>query len=40
MPVEAVAAILVFAGMFVALAVVPSLIKKRYNSKLEERVSK
>ena len=38
MPTEAVAAVVVFAVMFVLWAVVPSLLKKRHSGRVEEEI--
>ncbi|MBI2865989.1 MAG: hypothetical protein HYX99_01335 [Chloroflexi bacterium] len=40
MPVEAVFGVLAFGGMFVAWAVVPSILKKRHSANLEGESSK
>jgi hypothetical protein len=37
MPAEALAAALVFAGMFIAWAVVPTFLRKRHISSMEEK---
>jgi len=39
MPAEALAAALVFVGMFIALAVLPTFLRKRHVSRLDERAS-
>jgi hypothetical protein len=39
MPVEALAAALVFVGMFMAWAVLPSFLRKRHTSRAEEKAS-
>jgi hypothetical protein len=40
MPAEALAAALVFVGMFIALAVLPTFLRKRHNSGVGEKASK
>jgi len=39
MPAEALAAALVFVGMFIALAVLPTFLRKRHISGVEEEAS-
>ena len=36
MPGEALVAVVVFAAMFIIWAVIPSLLKKRHNARVEE----
>ena len=39
MPAEALAAALVFVGMFIALAVLPTYLRKRHLPRIEEKAS-
>lgn len=39
MPAEALAAVIVFIGMFIAWAVLPSFLRRRHISRTEEKAS-